>query len=141
MKEQNIIIKKLEEEKIELKEIISKEGDELRKSLLDKLFNLNTILSAAFLVLYQFDKSSFNIKILNVLPFCTILLILLYQLCELKMLGFVYHKIDTWKKNDDLKTLENNRIMNFNIIVFSIILTVIEIIYLFNILLNLNVLN
>jgi hypothetical protein len=27
---------------------ITKEGDELRKSMLDKLFNLNTVLSAAF---------------------------------------------------------------------------------------------
>ena len=71
-------MEKKELEKNELQDFIIKEGEELRKSLLDKLFNLNTLLSATFMVLFQLDIKSFNIKILNILPFCTVILILLY---------------------------------------------------------------
>ncbi len=126
-------------EKEDLKENIIKEGDELRKSMLDKLFNLNSILSAAFLVLYQFDKDSFQLKLLNVLPFCTVILILLYNLQQLRMLGFTYHKIDTWEKDADLKKLESHNRTGFNIVMISIFLTVIELGYLFTRLLNTNV--
>lgn len=126
-------------EKEDLKEDIIKEGDELRKSMLDKLFNLNSILSAAFLVLYQFDKDSSQLKLLNVLPFCTVILILLYNLQQLRMLGFTYHKIDTWEKDADLKTLESHNRTGFNIVIISIFLTVIELGYLFTRLLNTNV--
>ena len=56
-------MEKKELEKNELQDFIIKEGEELRKSLLDKLFNLNTLLSATFMVLFQLDIKSFNIKI------------------------------------------------------------------------------
>lgn len=87
-----------------LKNDITKEGDELRKSMLDKLFNLNTVLSAAFLVLYQLNQNSFKIGILNILPFCCVLLILLYQLIDLRALGYAYYKLDDWQKGN-IKTV------------------------------------
>ena len=87
-------MEKKELEKNELQDFIIKEGEELRKSLLDKLFNLNTLLSATFMVLFQLDIKSFNIKILNILPFCTVILILLYQLYGLRILGAAYHKLE-----------------------------------------------
>ena len=59
-------MEKKELEKNELQDFIIKEGEELRKSLLDKLFNLNTLLSATFMVLFQLDIKSFNIKISNI---------------------------------------------------------------------------
>ena len=122
-------------EKEELKDYILKEGDDLRNSLIDKLFNLNAFLSAAFLVLYQFESNSFEIKILNILPFCVALLILVYQVYKLKMLGHAYHKLDSWTK-DDMNRIEKNNETSFYIILLSAILTIIELVYLFNILLN-----
>ncbi|QBO59616.1 hypothetical protein [Chryseobacterium salivictor] len=122
--------------KNELQDFIIQEGDELRKSLIDKLFNLNTLLSATFLVLFQLDIKSFNvIKILNILPFCTVILILLYQLYGLRILGSAYYKLEKWKKGDmnSLKKMNEN---NLYIILIAIILTLIEIGYLFFIFLN-----
>lgn len=119
----------------ELKNDIAKEGDEIRKSLLDKLFSLNTILSATFIVLYQLDKESSQIKILNILPFCTAVLILIYQYLELLVLGEAYNKVDKWEKGD-YESLVNSRKSSFNVILLSIILTIIELIYLFAILLD-----
>lgn len=124
-----------ESEKNELQDFIIKEGDELRKSLLDKLFNLNTLLSATFLVLFQLDIKSFNVKLLNILPFCTVILILLYQLYGLRILGSAYYKLENWKK-EDMDSLKKMNEYNFYIILIAITLTLIEIGYLFNILLN-----
>lgn len=122
-------MKNIEDEKKDLQEVIIKEGEELRKSLLDKLFNLNTLLSATFLVLFQLDTKSSEFRILNILPFCTVTLILLYQLFGLRILGSVYYKLDNWK-NEDLNSLKKMRETKFNIILISIILTIIEIGYL-----------
>ena len=128
-------MEKKEFEKNELQDFIMKEGDELRKSLLDKLFNLNTLLSATFLVLFQLDIKSFDVKIFNILPFCTVILILLYQLYELRILGSAYYKLENWKK-EDVNSLEKMNEYNFYIILIAIILTLIEIGYLFSIFLN-----
>ena len=125
-----------DKEREEIKNDIIKEGDELRKSLLDKLFTLNTILSAAFLVLYQLDKSSFQIKVLNVLPFCSVVLILVYQLIDFRAIGFAYHKLNTWK-DGDMKSLEAYKLNGLNVVMLSIIMTIIELGYLFTILLDL----
>lgn len=131
-------MKDIEQERKELKSHIIAEGEELRKSLIDKLFNLNTILSAAFLVLYQLDKNSFEIKILNILPFCSVVLILLYQLFGLRILGFSYYKLDDFKEGD-MKSIEDYNSKQFTIILISIIMTIIELIYLFNILLDIQI--
>lgn len=125
-----------DKEREEIKNDIMKEGDELRKSLLDKLFTINTILSAAFLVLYQLNKNSFQLKILNVLPFCSVVLILVYQFIDFKALGFAYHKLDTWKEGD-MKSVEAYKLKGFNVVMLSIIMTIIELGYLFTILLDL----
>lgn len=122
-------------EKIKLQDFVMIEGDSLRKSLLDKLFNLNTLLSATFLVLFQLDIKSFDVKILNILPFCTVLLILLYQLYDLKILGSAYHKLENWKK-EDITSLQKMNENNLYIILIAIILTLVEIGYLFFIFLN-----
>lgn len=121
---------KIDKQKEELQDFIMKEGDELRKSLLDKLFNLNTLLSATFLVLFQLDIKSFEVKILNILPFLTVILILLYQLYNLRILGSAYYKLENWKRND-YNSLVKMKGINFKIIIISIILTLIEIGYLF----------
>jgi|SRR5690625_320284 len=121
--------------KNELQEIITKEGDEIRKSLLDKLFNLNTLLSAAYLVLFQLDVKSFNVKLLNVLPFCTVILILLYELYNLRILGAAFHKLEEWKTERLDSIIDMNK-SNFSIIGFAIILTLVEIGYLFYVFLN-----
>lgn len=121
--------------KNELQEIITKEGDEIRKSLLDKLFNLNTLLSAAYLVLFQLDVKSFNVKLLNVLPFCTVILILLYELYNLRILGAAFHKLEEWKTESLDSIIDMNK-SNFSIIGFAIILTLVEIGYLFYVFLN-----
>jgi hypothetical protein len=94
-----------------------------------KLFNLNTLLSAAFLVLLQLDVNYFNIKVLNILPFCTVLLILIYQLYSLKILGSAYYKLENWNK-EDISSLEKMQEYSFYIIFIAIILTLIEIGYL-----------
>ena len=117
-------------ERDELKDLLMKDGDEIRKSLLDKLFSLNTLLSATFLVLFQLNINSFEIKILNILPFCTVTLILLHQLYDLRILGSVYHKLENWKK-DDFEAVIKMRENNFKIILITIILTLVEIGYLF----------
>ena len=122
-------MEKKELEKNELQDFIIKEGEKLRKSLLDKLFNLNTLLSATFMVLFQLDIKSFNIKILNILPFCTVILILLYQLYGLRILGAAYHKLENWKKGD-LNSLTKMNENKFYIILIAILLTLIEIGYL-----------
>lgn len=129
-------MEKEEFEKNELQDFIMKEGDELRKSLLDKLFNLNTLLSATFLVLFQLDIESFDVKLLNILPFCTVILILLYQLYELRILGKVYYKLENWKRKEDLISLAKMNENNYYIILIAIFLTLIEIGYLFYIFLN-----
>lgn len=121
--------------KNELQEIITKDGDEIRKSLLDKLFNLNTLLSAAYLVLFQLDVKSFNVKLLNVLPFCTVILILLYELYNLRILGAAFHKLEEWKTERLDSIIDMNK-SNFSIIGFAIILTLVEIGYLFYVFLN-----
>lgn len=113
-------------EKIDLQDIIMKEGDELRKSLLDKLFNLNILLSATFLVLFQLDVKSFEIKILNILPFCTVILILLYNLYDLRILGKAYHQLENLNKVD-ISSLSKMKENNFYVILIAIILTLIEI--------------
>lgn len=128
-------MEKKELKKNELQDFIMKEGDELRKSLLDKLFNLNTLLSATFLVLFQLNIKSFDVKILNILPFCTVILILLYQLYGLRILGTAYNKLENWKK-EDLNSLSKMNENNFYIILIAILLTLIEIGYLFCIFLN-----
>lgn len=128
-------MEKNEFEKKELQDLIMLEGDELRKSLLDKLFNLNTLLSATFLVLFQLDLKSFNVKMLNILPFCTVILILLYQLYSLRILGSTYYKLEKWKKQD-MNSLKKMNEYNLYLILVAIILTLIEIGYLFFIFLN-----
>lgn len=115
-----------------------KEGDELRKSLLDKLFSLNSILSAVFIVLFQLDKTLSGIRFLNILPIITVLLILIFQVVELRILGEAYYKIDLWKKGD-FDFLRKAKKISSNIILLAVILTIIEIFYLFKILLNLNI--
>lgn len=122
-------------EKNDLLDNIMKEGDELRKSLLDKLFNLNILLSATFLVLFQLDVRSFEIKILNILPFCTVILILFYNLYDLKILGTVYHQLEK-SKNIDISSLSKMKENNFYVILIAIILTLIEIGNLFFMFLN-----
>ncbi|HEA28856.1 MAG TPA: hypothetical protein ENH91_02495 [Leeuwenhoekiella sp.] len=122
-------------EKNELQEAITKEGDDIRKSLLDKLFNLNTLLSATFLVLFQLDIKSFDIKLLNILPFCTVILILLYQLYGLRILGAAYYKLEKWKAENLNLILDMNNISLY-IIQLAILLTLIEIGYLFYIFLK-----
>ncbi|MBL3548127.1 hypothetical protein [Chryseobacterium sp. KMC2] len=67
-------MEEIEKEKLELQNEIMKEGDKFRDSLINKMFTLNTILSAAFLVLFQFDKNILHIKILNILPFISVVL-------------------------------------------------------------------
>lgn len=119
-----------EGEKKNLQEAITKEGDELRKSLIDKLFNINTLLSATFLVLFQLDLESFEIKFFNILPFGTVILILLYQLYDLRILGKVYYKIDSWEKGD-INTIKEMQQHQFSIIFIAITTTLIEIGYLF----------
>ena len=126
---------KKEREKNELQEAITKEGDEIRKSLLDKLFNLNTLLSATFLVLFQLDINSFDVKFLNILPFCTVILILLYQLYNLRILGAAYYKLEKWK-TESLDSISDMHQISFNIIYPAIFLTLIEIGYLFYVFLN-----
>lgn len=124
-----------EREKNELQEVITKEGDEIRKRLLDKLFNLNTLLSATFLVLFQLDIKSFDVKLLNILPFCTVILILLYELYNLRVLGAAYYKLEKWK-TESLDSISDMHKNGFNIINLAILLTLIEIGYLFYIFLN-----
>lgn len=114
----------------ELKDAIITEGEEIRKSLLDKLFSLNAILSAAFLLLYQIDVESSQIGFFNILPFFTVALILIYQYIELLILGKAYYRIDNWKKGDYEKII-NSRKSSFNVILLSIILTIVELVYLF----------
>ncbi len=113
-------------EKNDLQDNIMKEGDELRKSLLDKLFNLNILLSATFLVLFQLDVKSFEIKILNILPFCTVILILLYNLYDLRILGKAYHQLENLNKVD-ISSLSKMKENNFYVILIAIILSLIEI--------------
>ena len=81
------------------------------------------------MVLFQLDIKSFNIKILNILPFCTVILILLYQLYGLRILGAAYHKLENWKKGD-LNSLTKMNENKFYIILIAILLTLIEIGYL-----------
>ena len=121
--------------KNELQDEITREGDELRRSLLDKLFNLNTLLSATFLVLFQLEMKSFTVNVLNILPFCTVILILLYQLYGLRILGAAYYKLDKWK-TEDMNSINKMHEYNFYIILTAIILTLIEIGYLFYIFLS-----
>ncbi|MEX0813015.1 MAG: hypothetical protein WD048_12420 [Chitinophagales bacterium] len=128
-------MKNKELEKNKLQDSIMKEGDELRKSLLDKLFNLNTLLSATYLVLFQLDIKSFDVKILNILPFCTVLLILIYQLYGLRILGAAYYKLENWEK-EDLSSLSKMNEYNFYIILSAVLLTLTEIGYLFLIFIN-----
>lgn len=119
----------------ELKNITIKEADKLRDSLLDNLFNLNAILSAAFLFLLQKDDSSLNIKILNALPFISVALIMIYKLGLMLSMGHIYHNIENWNKQKCEKF--KNLYQNVNqIILLTIILTLIELGYLLSILLS-----
>lgn len=118
----------------ELKEIFIKEADKLRDSLLDNLFNLNAILSAAFLFFLQKDDSSIHFKILNSLPFISVTLIMVYKLGLMRSLGHIYHNIENWdkEKSERFKNLYQNV---RQLILFTIILTLIEIGYLLSMLL------
>tara|TARA_R100000306_G_C4326522_1_gene117958 strand:+ start:166 stop:570 length:405 start_codon:yes stop_codon:yes gene_type:complete len=128
-------IKQKEFEKEELQEAIKKEGDEIRSSLLDKLFNFNILLSATFLVLFQLEVNLMDIKLLNILPFCTIILIILYQVYNLRVLGAAYYKVEKWQ-TESLDSINDMYQKSFSIIYPAIILTLIEIGYLFYIFLN-----
>ncbi|MDO4229817.1 MAG: hypothetical protein Q4C98_08380 [Capnocytophaga sp.] len=123
---QNDVKKK--KEKKSLIEFVLKEGDELRKSLLDKLFNLNTLLSAVYLVLFQLNDISTEVKILNFLPIVSVLIILFYQLNKLLILGEIYNQVDN--DNIDYQKIHNIHKQSQYFIYISIILTTFEIIYL-----------
>ena len=121
-------------EQEELKKYTIKEADKLRDSLLDNLFNLNVILSAAFLLLLQKDDSSLHIKILNLLPFISVISIMIYKLGLMLAMGDFYHNVEKWDKKKSEKL--NNLYQNVNRIIFAtIFLTLIEIGYLISILL------
>jgi hypothetical protein len=116
----------------EIKNEMTIEGDKVRESLLDNLFNINALLSTGFLVFYQFDNNQMNIKLLNVLPFVTVVLIMIYKLGKLRLMGYVYHNIEKW---DDAKknTLFKFYAFNNQLILIPIVLTLIEIGYVINI--------
>lgn len=121
-------------EQEELKKYTIKEADKLRDSLLDNLFNLNVILSAVFLLLLQKDDSSLQIKILNLLPFISVISIMIYKLGLMLAMGDFYHNVEKWDKKKSEKL--NNLYQNVNRIIFAtIFLTLIEIGYLITILL------
>ena len=98
-------------------------------------FNLNTLLSATFLFLFQLNIKSFDVKILNILPFVTVILILLYQLYDLRILGVAFNKLEKWK-DEDINSLSRMKENNLYIILTAVILTLIEIGYLFYIFLK-----
>ncbi len=86
------------------------------------------------------DKSRFgSTKAMRItLASLLILLILIFQVVELRILGEAYYKIDLWKKGD-FDFLRKAKKISSNIILLAVILTIIEIFYLFKILLNLNI--
>jgi hypothetical protein len=101
------------------------------------MFTLNTILSASFLVLFQFDKNILHIKILNILPFISVVLITLYELIIFRAIGRAYFELEK-KKNEkiNLKYIYQLSKVSTYVIFISIILTLIELGYLFYILLK-----
>lgn len=116
-------------EKQELIDMSIKEADKLRDSLLDNLFNLNSILSASFLFLLQKENPSLNVKILNTLPFISVALIMLYKLGKMRSMGILYHNIEKWDKVKSGKF--DNFYKNVNqVILLAIVLTLIELFYL-----------
>lgn len=116
-------------EKQELIDMSIKEADKLRDSLLDNLFNLNSILSASFLFLLQKENPSLNLKILNTLPFICVALIMLYKLGKMRSMGILYHNIEKWDKVKSGKF--DNFYKNVNqVILLAIVLTLIELFYL-----------
>lgn len=126
-----------EREKLALQEETVKEGDRLRDSLLNKLFTLNTILSAAFLVLFQFDKNVLFINFLNILPFISVALIIIYELIIFRAIGHAYHELEK-KENHKIDLSYTKELYQFAtyVILISIILTLIELGYLFYILIK-----
>jgi len=116
-------------EKQELQEEVINEADKLRDSLLDNLFNLNSILSAAFLFLLQKENPSLNVKILNVLPFISVALIMIYKLGLMRFMGLIYYNIDKMDKEKWGK-FDNFRKNVYQVVLLAIVLTLIELFYL-----------
>ncbi|WET02729.1 hypothetical protein P0R33_00060 [Flavobacterium sp. YJ01] len=116
-------------EKQELQEMSINEADKLRDSLLDNLFNLNSILSAAFLFLLQKENPSLNVKILNVLPFISVALIMIYKLGLMRFMGLIYYNIDKMDKEKWGK-FDNFRKNVYQVVLLAIVLTLIELFYL-----------
>ncbi|MDC8027932.1 hypothetical protein NBY09_17495 [Elizabethkingia anophelis] len=106
------------------------ESDRLRDSLLGKLFSLNTLLSAVFLVIYQMNKiEDSSLRFFNVLPIITVLLIMLYEIMQFITIGRVFHE-NQQKKKENIQYLKNWMLGANYVICIAAILTIIELGYL-----------
>lgn len=117
------------ETKLKINKFLQNEIDRIYKKLLDQLFNLNTLLCGTFLVLFQLDFISAQDKSIIILPFFTVLIILIYQLVGVIILGKAKNSLENWK-NNDYKILKKNYSNNNFVILTAIILTIIEFGYL-----------
>jgi len=106
------------------------ESDRLRDSILGKLFSLNTLLSAVFLVVYQMNKiDDSSVKFFNVLPIITVLLIMLYEIIQFITIGSIFHE-NKQKKKGNIQYLKSWMLGANYVICIAVILTIIELGYL-----------